>query len=75
MNTSDMNENHKLTIEEVNGYERVAGYRYYGECSCHNPDGNGYGRQDYLGITREHIELSHFEHVQRLAIVKEGNND
>lgn len=71
MTTATFIETHELTIEETSGYERSAGFKFYGECSCHNPDGNGEGRQDYLAATREEIEASHDDH-RRAVIAKKA---
>lgn len=70
MTTATFIETHELTIEETSGYERSAGLNFYGECSCHNPDGNGDGRQDYLAATRDEIEDTHDEH-RRAMIERE----
>jgi hypothetical protein len=71
MTTTTFIETHELTVEETSGYERSAGFKFYGECTCHNPDGNGDGRQDYLGYTREEIEDAHENHRQ--VIIKKEN--
>lgn len=68
MTTETYIETHELTVEETSGYERMAGLNFYGECSCHNPDGNGDGRQDYLGATREEVEEAHDEHREAMEI-------
>ena len=54
---------HKLTIESADRDAQKAGFRFQGECECHDPDGYGYGRCDAIAATREEIEEWHEEHL------------
>lgn len=59
MNTSG----HALIVENADSDAYKAGYRFYGECECHDPDGYGVGRCDAIAATREEIEEWHEDHL------------
>ena len=38
-------------------------YTWYGECTCHNPDGMGWGRSDFHGATPQDVVDAQFDHA------------
>lgn len=58
-----MNMHESLTLTPTTSpWERLAGYNWYAECSCHNPDAEGVGRADVLAASVEDVYAWHDDH-------------